>query len=65
MVRIPVEVSNGPADFEVLVRAQSIEQAIEIARRHNPGKECRVRFPLDPESFFADPVAGGEVIEAA
>ncbi len=57
MVRIAVEVSSGAARFKVMVQAESIERALEIAKRHNPGKECRVTFPLDPETFFVDPPA--------
>jgi hypothetical protein len=58
MVRISVEVKSGAARFRVVVQAESIERALEIARGHNPGSECRVTFPLDPETFFAeDPVA--------
>jgi hypothetical protein len=30
----------------------SIEQALEIAARQNPGKVCEVTFPINPESFF-------------
>ena len=52
MVRISVEVRSGTARFKVMVQAESIERALEIARSHNPDKECRVTFPLDPESFF-------------
>jgi hypothetical protein len=48
-----------------MVQAESIERALEIARRHNPGKECRVTFPLDPETFFVDPVIRVEAVEAA
>jgi hypothetical protein len=58
MVKISVEVGSGAACFRVMVQAESIERALEIARRHNPDKECRVTFPLDPEAFFIeDPVA--------
>jgi hypothetical protein len=58
MVRISVDVKSGTARFRVMVQAESIERALEIARRHNPDKECQVTFPLDPESFFVeDPVA--------
>ena len=58
MVRISVEVGSGTARFRVMVQAESIERALEIAKRHNPGKECWVTFPLDPEAFFIeDPVA--------
>ena len=61
MVRIAVEVGGGAARSRVMVQAESIERALEIARRHNPYKECRVTFPLDPETFFIeDPVAGVE-----
>ncbi len=61
MVRISVEVSSGAARYRVMVQAESIERALEIAKRHNPGEECRVTFPLDPETFFVEePVAGSE-----
>jgi hypothetical protein len=54
MVRISVDVKSGTATFRVMVQAENIERALEIARRHNPDKECQVTFPLDPEMFFAD-----------
>jgi hypothetical protein len=54
MVQISVDVKSGTASFTVMVQAESIERALEIARRHNPDKECQVTFPLDPETFFAD-----------
>jgi hypothetical protein len=53
MVRISVRVSSGSARFRVMIQAESIERALEIARRHNPAAECQVSFPIDPESFFA------------
>ena len=54
MVRISVEVSSGAARFRVSVQAQSIERALEIAQKQNPGKDCEVRFPIDAESFFVE-----------
>ncbi len=54
MVRISVEVSSGAARFSVSVQAQSIERALEIVERHNPGKNCKVRFPIDAEAFFVE-----------
>ena len=58
MVRISVEVSNGAARFRVMVQAESIERALEIVARQNPGKACEVTFPIDAETFFVkDPVA--------
>ena len=49
MVRITMEVSNGAARFSVSVQAQSIERALEIVERQNPGRECKVSFPIDAE----------------
>ena len=52
MIRISVQVSNGAARFKVAVLAESIERALEIAARLNPGKACEVTFPIDPKTFF-------------
>ena len=66
MVRLSVQVSSGSARFRVMVQAESIERALEIARRHNPAAECRVSFPIDPESFFTEnSTPGVETVEAA
>ena len=65
MVRISVEVKSGSAPSSVMVQAESIERALEIAQRHNPGKECRVTFPLDPEAFFIEEPAAGVAETAA
>jgi hypothetical protein len=54
MIRISVQVSSGAARFWVTVQAESIERALEIVARQNPGKECEVRFPIDPETFFVE-----------
>jgi hypothetical protein len=66
MVRISVHVSSGSARFKVMVQAESIERALEIARRHNPASECQVSFPIDPESFFVgDSAPELETVEEA
>jgi hypothetical protein len=52
MIRISVQVSSGAARFKVTVEAESIERALEIVARQNPGKACEVTFPIDPETFF-------------
>jgi hypothetical protein len=54
MIRISVQVSSGTARFRVTIQAESIERALQIAARQNPGKACEVMFPLDPETFFVD-----------
>ena len=54
MIRISVQVGSGTACFKVAVEAESIERALEIVARQNPGKECEVMFPIDPETFFVE-----------
>ena len=54
MIRISVLVSDGTARFRVAIQAESIERALEIVARQNPGRECEVVFPIDPETFFVD-----------
>ena len=63
MIRISIEVRSGTARFKVSAQAESIEGALEIAKRYNPGKECKVVFPIDPESFFVeDDLGTGRVV---
>jgi hypothetical protein len=52
MIRISVQVSSGAARYRVSVQAESIERALEIVARQNPGKDCAVTFPIDPRTFF-------------
>ena len=54
MIKISIEVKSGDARFKVALLAESIEGALEMAKRYNPGKECRVVFPIDPEGFFVE-----------
>jgi hypothetical protein len=54
MIRISVQVSSGAARFKVAVEAESIERALEIVARQNPGKDCEVLFPIHPETFFVE-----------
>jgi hypothetical protein len=50
--KIAIEVRSGATRFKVALVAESIEVALELAKRYNPGKECKVVFPIDPENFF-------------
>ena len=52
MIKISIEVRSSTARFKVALLAESIEGALKIARRYNPGKGCKVVFPIDPENFF-------------
>ena len=54
MVRSSVEVSSGADRFRVSVQAQTIERALEIVQGQNPGKDCKVSFPIDAEAFFKE-----------
>jgi hypothetical protein len=64
MVRVSVEAGSGATRFRVMVQAESVERALEIARSCNPDEQCKVTFPLDPEAFFIEESVAG-VDEAA
>jgi hypothetical protein len=36
----------------VAVQAESIERALEIAKKQNLGRNCDVTFPINSEVFF-------------
>ena len=58
MVRIVVQVRSGAARFSVAVQAESIERALEIAKKQNLGKNSEATFPINSEVFFAaEPIA--------
>jgi hypothetical protein len=52
MIKIAIEVRSGATRFKVALVAESIEGALEMAKSYNPGKVCKVVFPIDPENFF-------------
>jgi hypothetical protein len=52
MVKVPMEVREGDDLFEVVVYADTISQAVSIARGRFPGHDVRVVFPIDGEEFF-------------
>jgi hypothetical protein len=56
MIRVTVEVRDGAVSRRVRITAPSIGRAFELAGGGQPGKEVRVVFPIDPESFFAGAV---------
>ena len=61
MVRVPVEVRQGDGLFEVTVYADSIGEAVGIARGRFPGHDVLVVFPIDGEEFFGG--RGTEAVE--
>ena len=54
MVKVSIEVHDGTARFAVAVLAKSIQQALSIVAARYPGSVARVKFPIDPESFFVE-----------
>ena len=54
MIKISVRVGSGAGCFTVTIEAEGIEQALKIAARQHPGRECEVTFPIDPETFFVE-----------
>ena len=54
MVKVSIEVHSGTARFAVALKAQSIQQALSIVAARHPSSTARVRFPIDPESFFVE-----------
>ncbi len=64
VVRVSIEIRSGSASFDVAVQAESIQRALSIAGANHPGSDVRVRFPIDPETFFVkDPAAQAGLTE--
>ena len=58
MIRVSMEVREGAALSRTAVQAESIREAVSITRGRYPGRDVRVVFPIDPETFFIEiPVA--------
>jgi hypothetical protein len=53
VIKVSVEVNGRVASFTAAVWAESIEQAISLARACYPGCEASVLFPIDAEAYFA------------
>jgi hypothetical protein len=53
MVRITAQASSGAARFRVAVQAESIERALEIAKKQDLERNFEVRFPINSEVLFA------------
>ena len=54
MVKVSIEVHSGTARFAVAIKAKSIQQALSIAAARHPSSVIKVKFPIDPESFFLE-----------
>ena len=54
MVKVSIEVHDGTARFAVAIKARSIQQALSTVAARHPSSVTRVKFPIDPESFFVE-----------
>ena len=54
MVKVSIEVYSGTARFAVAIKAPSIQQALSIVAARYPSNAARVKFPINPESFFVE-----------
>jgi hypothetical protein len=58
MVKVSMEVRSGAAHFDVGVQAESIQQAVRFVQERYSKGSVKVKFPIEPESFFVeDPTA--------
>ncbi len=64
MVKVSVEVRKGDCLFEVAVYADTIGQAVAMARGRFPGHAVRVVFPIGGEEFFGGTGTEGAGTEA-
>jgi hypothetical protein len=54
MIRVSMEVREGPALSRATVQAESIREAVSITRGRYPARDVRVIFPIDTEEFFIE-----------
>jgi len=54
MVKVSIEIRSGAAHFDVAVQAESIQRAVSFVKERYPKGNVRVKFPLEPESFFVE-----------
>ena len=60
MIRVSMEVREGAALSRATVQAGSIHEAVSITKGRYPGRDVRLMFPIDPESFFIEGSASPE-----
>ena len=52
MIRVCIEGRQDDALSRVVVSADSISQALSVAKGHAPNRDARVVFPIDADEFF-------------
>jgi hypothetical protein len=65
MVKVSIQVCSATTDFEVAVRAESIQRADSLVAERYPEGDVWVKFPINPEGFFVEaPAARAEIVGA-
>jgi hypothetical protein len=54
MIKVSMEIGEGATLSRATVQAESISEAVSITRGRNPGRDVRVKFPIDAEDFFIE-----------
>jgi hypothetical protein len=54
MVKVSMEVHSGAARFDVAVQSESIQRAVTFVQERYSKGSVKVRFPIEPESFFVE-----------
>jgi hypothetical protein len=62
MIKILIEVLRDSAPVSIVVWAENIGWAVELAGRYYPEDEIRVSFPINPEQFFVKDLGGAAKI---
>jgi hypothetical protein len=63
MVKVSMEIRSGAAHFDVGVQAESIQRAVSFVKERYSKANVRVKFPIEPESFFVeDPSARTRIV---
>jgi hypothetical protein len=62
VIKVSVEVSGATANFIADVWAESVVEAINLAKACYTGGEARLLFPIDPNTFFTQERAAGTMI---
>jgi hypothetical protein len=52
MVKVSIEVHDGTARFSIAIKAHSIQHSLSVVAARYPSSVTRVKFPIEPESFF-------------
>ena len=64
MIKVLIELrGNEATSSSVVIQARSVREAANITAAVYPSGEVRVKFPIDPETFFVkEPAAREEIV---